>query len=139
MINVKRFCKELDKNKIKYDTGQLKNGKQYVSINVSTKNIDDINLHVYLDCEKSNTATFRFFEICRIMKRKKSDMLVLLNELNQKHRWATFYITTEGRIAAVMNYYSSKKRDAKVLCELLDKTIAAVDASYTEIIGTLYV
>lgn len=77
-------------------------------------------------------------KICRVPEEKFDDMLVLLNQINRKHRHVMFYLDKDRYLMVQWDMLDVSEPAEEIAWEILVRCNHALDEVYPQIMKTLY-
>ncbi|MGN1234770.1 MAG: hypothetical protein ACI4U2_02155 [Christensenellaceae bacterium] len=138
--STRKFIEGMDAKKIKYTyKGTNDSGKKdIVEVRYSGENMASIPVTFYFneDCED---AAIRVFNICRVPQSKIAPILITVNKMNNKFRFAKFCFDPDDNTVQMEMDPVFRDRDVGPIClELLSRSVNICDDAYPEFMHAIY-
>ena len=133
VINAEMFLATLKAKEIKYMLREIDNGGAVIGIM-----FDSIVTSVIFEGNDDGKHVAFRTELEKCPADKITDIMVVLNSLNEKYRWEKFYISTSGNIRVEDDAIVSPETAGEECFELLIRTVSIIKEVRPVILKAMY-
>ena len=123
----------MDDNNIKYtDRGEF-----VARVSYAGDNLKSIPVNVFFNEDGDGIVQLCCYEIAGFKGDKIANGLIACNALNQKYRWAKFYLDSDNDVRAELDACISRGTTGEECANLVRRVVSIVDKSYPTIMKAL--
>nr|MCR4875889.1 YbjN domain-containing protein [Clostridiales bacterium] len=95
------------------------------------------NLLIHIDAQ-DHTVMIRAADIAKVPIDRKYDVLVVLNQLNEKYRWSRFYVDGNETINVQTDQILAGESSGAIVMELILRINSIVNDAFPEIMKAIW-
>ena len=95
------------------------------------------NLLIHIDAQ-DHTVMIRAADIAKVPIDRKYDVLVVLNQLNEKYRWSRFYVDGNETINVQTDQILAGESSGAIVMELILRINSIVNEAFPEIMKAIW-
>lgn len=135
------FVNHLKKEELKYTLHEAEDpesGKDRVIVKFGGENISDIVIQFFFS-DDSEDAGVRIFDIVKVPEMKSNKMIKVINDLNNKYRFAKFCLDMKDDTIQLEIDLIFRQHDIGAICtEAMLRALRICDDSYPELMKELW-
>lgn len=135
-LSAKITAEYLEEHEVAYTV--LGDNEEVISVKFKADNKESIEIKLIFNDENTNVA-FKSFNICKVAENKKPMIYKICNSLNEKYRWAKFYIDEDDNTITVdCDALVQPDYCGRVCLELIYRLVNIIDGAYPDIMRGLW-
>ncbi len=138
-LATQEFINDLEAHELKYNyKGETESGKDRLVVSFGGENMSDIVMQFIFSADNEDVA-LRIFDIVKVPEPKINKMIKVVNDLNNKYRFAKFCLDTDDNTIQLEIDTPFREGSIGLVCrEIMLRALNICDDAYPELMKSLW-